>query len=111
MAKGFNGIPGNMQAIVKQAQRMQLELKKAQDEAEKFTGEGSSGGGMVKVVATGRNKIQSVIINKEVVNPSDVEMLQDLILAASNEALEKVQETVRVSLEKVTGGVNLPGMF
>ena len=109
--KGFGGVPGNMQALIKQAQKMQEELKKAQDQAESTVAEGSSGGGMVKVTANGKNQITAVMIEKEVVNPEDIEMLQDLIVAAVNEALVKVQEEVKSELAKVTGGMNIPGLF
>ncbi len=110
MAKGFGGMPGNMQALMKQAQEMQKQLLKAQENAETITDEGSSGGGMVRVVASGKNQLVSIEIEKDVVNPEDLEMLQDLILAASNEALRKVQEKVRSEVGKVTGGLNIPGL-
>lgn len=111
MGKGFSGMPGNMQAILKQAQKLQEQIKKTQQEAEQFTEDASSGGGMVKVVAGGKNRLVSIEINKEVVNPNDVEMLQDLILAACNEALQKVQTRVKSEMEKVTGGAPIPGMM
>ncbi len=111
MAKGFSGIPGNMQAVLKQAQKMQEDLVKAQEEAAQLSAEGSSGGGMVKVVASGNQRIKSITIDKEVVNPNDLEMLQDLVLAACNEALDRVQTDVKSKLDKVTGGLNLPGLF
>jgi len=111
MVKGFGGIPGNMQAVLKQAQKMQEELQKAQEEATSLTAEGSAGGGMVKAVANGENRIVSLQIDKQVVDPQDVDMLQDLIVAAVNEALAKVQETVQERLSKVTGGMNIPGLM
>lgn len=111
MAKGFSGVPGNMGAMLKQAQKMQENLLKAQEEAQNLVAEGSSGGGMVKVVATGSNRIKSIKIEKEVVNPDDIEMLQDLVLAACNDALERVQSEVKGKLEQVTGGMSLPGLF
>ena len=111
MSKGFPGIPGNMQALVKQAQKMQQDLAKAQEEAQSLTAEGSSGGGMVKVVVTGKMQIESITINPEVVNKDDIEMLQDLVKAATNDALTRVQESTRAAVGKVTGGMNLPGLF
>jgi DNA-binding YbaB/EbfC family protein len=111
MGKGFSGMPGNMQAILKQAQKLQEQMKKAQQEAETFTEDASSGGGMVKVVAGGKNRLMSIEIDKQVVNPNDIEMLQDLILAACNEALQKVQTRVKTEMEKVTGGAPIPGMM
>ena len=89
---------------------MQKQLLKAQEDAESITDEGTSGGGMVKVTASGKNQLVAVEIEKEVVDADDVEMLQDLILAASNEALRKVQERVKAEVGKVTGGLNIPGM-
>ena len=113
MAKGFSGIPGggNMQGLLKQAQKMQAELQKVQEQAGDLTAEGSAGGGVVKIVANGKNQILSVVIDKEVVNPNEIDMLQDLIKAASNEALEKAKNSLQAELSKVTGGVNLPGLF
>ncbi|MCB0352094.1 MAG: YbaB/EbfC family nucleoid-associated protein [Bdellovibrionales bacterium] len=110
MAKGFNGFPGNMQEMMKQAQKMQENLLKVQEEAQGLTAEGSSGGGMVTVVANGANQIVSMKIEKEVVDPSDIEMLQDLIVAASNEALKSAQEQVKKKMASVTGGLNIPGL-
>ena len=111
MTKGFGGIPGNMQGIMKQAQKMQAELQKIQEEAENYTAEGSAGGGMVKIVANGKNHIVSAAIEREVVNPEDIEMLQDLIVAAANDALQKVQENLKSKMAGLTGGLNIPGLF
>ena len=111
MGKGFGGIPGNMGALVKQAQKMQQDLARAQAEAEKFSAEGSAGGGVIKITANGKQEIESVLINKEVVNPDDVEMLQDLVKAAVNEALAKVRDHTKGTLGAVTGGLNIPGLF
>ena len=107
---GFGGMPGNMQAMMQQAQKMQQELQKVQEEAQNLTAEGSAGGGMVKVVATGGQQVESVTIDKEVVNPDDIEMLQDLIVAATNDAFNNVQEQVKEKMAKVTGGMNIPGL-
>ncbi|MCO6429272.1 MAG: YbaB/EbfC family nucleoid-associated protein [Deltaproteobacteria bacterium] len=111
MSKGFPGIPGNMQEMLKQAQKMQERLLKAQEEAANLTAEGSAGGGMVKAVANGKNQVTSLSIEREVVNPDDVDMLQDLVIAAVNEAFQKVQETVKSEMAKATGGMNIPGLF
>lgn len=110
MAKGFGGLPGNMQGLLKQAQKMQEQLLKAQEEAGNLTMEGSAGGGAVRVVANGKNKLLSVTIAREAVSPDDVEMLQDLVLAAANDALERVQEKMRGEMSKLTGGMNIPGL-
>ena len=111
MAKGFPGVPGGMQNLMKQAQKMQDDLARAHQDAENFTAEGSSGGGAVKVSVNGKYNLLSVQIQKDAVNPDDVEMLQDLVLAAANEALEKVKANLKNSLSKVTGGMSIPGLF
>ncbi|MBT8352031.1 MAG: YbaB/EbfC family nucleoid-associated protein [Deltaproteobacteria bacterium] len=98
---------GNM---MKQAQKLQSKMMKLQDELADRTVETSSGGGMVKVVSNGKQQIVSIEIEKEVVDPEDVEMLQDLILAAVNDALTKSQDMVSSEMSKLTGGLNIPGM-
>jgi len=110
MAKGFGGMPGNMQDMLKQAQKMQQDIAKMQEEAQSMTAEGSAGGGMVTAVANGKHQIESVAIDKEVVNPDDIEMLQDLVAAAANEALRNVQEQIQEKMSKITGGMSIPGM-
>ncbi|MGB5747812.1 MAG: YbaB/EbfC family nucleoid-associated protein, partial [Desulfobacterales bacterium] len=96
---------GNM---MKQAQQLQSKMMKLQEELADKTVESSSGGGMVKVIANGRQQILSIQIEKEVVDPDDVEMLQDLVLAAINDALAKAQEMVSSEMGKLTGGLNIP---
>ena len=98
---------GNM---MKQAQQLQSKMMKLQEELADRTVESSSGGGMVKVTANGRQQVLSIQIEKEVVDPDDVEMLQDLILAAINDALAKAQEMVSSEMGKLTGGLNIPGL-
>ena len=99
---------GNM---MKQAQKLQNKMMKLQEELSSRTIEASSGGGMVKVVANGKQQVVSIDIEKEVVDPEDVEMLQDLILAAMNDALAKSQEMVSSEMGKLTGGMNIPGLM
>lgn len=99
---------GNM---MKQAQKLQTRMLKLQEEMAERTVEVSAGGGMVKVVANGRQQIVSVQLEKEVVDPEDVEMLQDLILAAINDALAQSQEMVSTEMAKLTGGMNIPGLM
>jgi DNA-binding YbaB/EbfC family protein len=99
---------GNM---MKQAQKLQSKMMKLQDELAERTVETTSGGGMIKVVANGRQQIVSIAIEREVVDPEDVEMLQDLLQAAINDALNKSQEMVSKEMGKLTGGLNMPGMF
>jgi DNA-binding YbaB/EbfC family protein len=99
---------GNM---MKQAQKLQSKMLKLQEEMAEKTVETSSGGGMVKVIANGRQQILSIQLEKEVVDPEDVEMLQDLVLAAVNDALSKSQEMVSSEMSKLTGGLNIPGLM
>jgi len=96
--------------LMRQAQKMQEEMMKAQEEAKKKTVEATAGGGMVTVVANGAGQIVSIKIEKDVVDPEDIDMLQDLILAASNEALRRAQELVSDEMSKLTGGLQIPGM-
>lgn len=99
---------GNM---MKQAQKLQSKMLKMQEELAERTVESSAGGGMVKVVANGRQQVVSIELEKEVVDPEDIEMLQDLVLAAVNDALSKAQEMVASEMGKLTGGFNLPGFM
>ncbi len=96
--------------LMRQAQKLQEEMQKTQEEAKKKTAEATSGGGMVMVVASGAGELVSIKIEKDVVNPDDVEMLQDLIIAACNEALRRAQEMVNEEMSKLTGGLQLPGI-
>ncbi len=104
MAKGM----GN---LMKQAQQMQARMAKMQEEVGKRTVEASAGGGMVKVVANGRQEILDLVLEPEVVDPEDVEMLQDLILAAVNEALRQAQAMMTDEMSKLTGGLKIPGLM
>ncbi len=101
----------NMGKMMKQAQQLQNKMEKLQEEMATKTIEASAGGGMVKAVANGRQQIVSVSIEKEVVDPEDVEMLQDLIVAAINDALSQAQQMVNEEMNKLTGGMNIPGLM
>ncbi|MCX5800323.1 MAG: YbaB/EbfC family nucleoid-associated protein [Candidatus Eisenbacteria bacterium] len=101
----------NISSIMKQAQKLQEQIVKLQDELADKTVEASSGGGMVIVVANGKQEIVSIKINPEVVNKDDVEMLEDLILSAVNDAKRKAEELAKEELGKITGGMVPPGMF
>ncbi len=103
-------IPG-MGGLMKQAQKMQARILKIQEEMAEKTVEGTAGGGMVTVTANGRQEILSIKIEQEVVDPEDIEMLQDLVLAAVNEALKKAREMMAAEMQKITGGMNIPGLF
>ncbi|HHV37186.1 MAG TPA: YbaB/EbfC family nucleoid-associated protein [Candidatus Cloacimonetes bacterium] len=106
-------LPGgkNMNQLMKQAQKMQQEMMKSQQELEETVFEASSGGGMVTIEMNGSHEIVSVKIDPEVVDPDDVEMLEDLILAAFQEVHKKVSETTGELMGKLTGGMKIPGLF
>ena len=115
MAKGgFRGGPmgGGINAnVIKQAQKMQQDMLKMQEEMENQSYEATVGGGMVKAVVNGKHTVLSMEINPEAVDPDDVEMLQDLVVAAVNEAMRKAAEDQAASMSKLTGGLNLGGLF
>ncbi|MBF0487157.1 MAG: YbaB/EbfC family nucleoid-associated protein [Nitrospirae bacterium] len=96
--------------LMKEAQKLQERMMKMQEEAAQKTAEASSGGGMVTAVANGSGQLISITIDKEVANPDDLEMLQDLVVAACNEAIKRAQEQVHEEMSKVTGGLQIPGM-
>ena len=114
MAKGFNSRGmggmggGNMNNMIRQAQKMQQDMMKAQEELESKTYEAQAGGGVVSASVSGKKELLSVTIDPEAVDPDDVEMLQDLIVAAVNEALRKATEDAASQMSKLTGGLNLP---
>ena len=101
----------DMGKLLKQAQQMQAKMAQMQAELAEKSVEASAGGGMVKVVMNGRHEIVSVKIDPEVVDPQDVEMLEDLVAAAVTEAVNRVEEMVRDEMSSITGGLPLPGMF
>jgi len=111
MSKRGGGGFGQMQQLMKQAQAMQENMKKVQEETENRTVETESGGGQVKVVMTGKQVIKELTISKACVDPEDVEMLQDLVMDAVNKAVTESQAMVEKEMAKVTGGMNIPGMF
>ena len=98
----------NMQQIMRQAQKMQKKMEEAQEEAANQVVEASAGGGMVSVKVNGKQELLEISIEKDVVNPDDVEMLQDLIVAAVNEGMKQIMQD---KLQGITGGLNIPGMF
>ena len=102
---------GNMANMMKQAQAMQERLGKIQEEAETKTVEASAGGGMVTIMANGGMKITKITIDPEVLKSDDPEMLQDLLVAATNEALRKAKELMAEEVKGLTGGMGIPGMF
>ena len=114
MAKGgFRGMPGGMNqaAMMKQAQKMQQELLRMQEEQENKTYTAKAGGGMVAASVNGKHEIVSLEINPEAVDPDDVEMLQDMIIAAVNEAMRTADAEAASNMSRLTGGMNLGGLF
>ena len=107
----MRGGMNNMQGMMKQMQKMQKEMEKEQEKLKEEKIEGTAGGGMVTVVVSGHKVVLDVIVKEEVVDPDDVEMLQDLIVAATNEALNKADELSSDRLGKHTKGLNIPGMM
>ena len=101
----------NMQKMMKQMQKMQRDMEKMQAEAAEKTVEASAGGGAVTVTVSGNQEVKAVKINPDAVDLDDIEMLEDLIMAATNEALEKSKDMVAGELSKLTGGMNIPGLF
>lgn len=101
---------GGLGNIVRQAQKMQAQMQKVQEELANKTVEASSGGGMVKAVVNGKQELLSVKIEPEVINPSDAEMLQDLIIAAVNEAIKRSQAMMSEEMGKLTSGLGVPGL-
>ena len=106
---GFGG--GNMNNLMKQAQKLQRDMEQAQKELETKEFESSVGGGAVVVKVNGKKEVLDVTMKPEVVDPDDIEMLQDLVLSAVNEALRSVDEMQASQMSKVTGGMNIPGLF
>ena len=114
MAKGgFRGMPGGMNqaAMIKQAQKMQQEMMKLQEEMENKTFTAAAGGGMVTATVNGKHELQDLQINPEAVDPDDVEMLQDMVIAAVNEAMRAADADSANSMSRLTGGLNLGGLF
>ncbi len=114
MAKGgFRGMPGGMNqaAMMKQVQKMQQDMIRMQEELESKTYTASAGGGMVKAEVNGKNEVVSLEINPEAVDPDDVDMLQDMVIAAVNEALRSAETDKSNNMSRMTGGLNLGGLF
>ncbi|MBT9167681.1 MAG: Nucleoid-associated protein [Syntrophomonadaceae bacterium] len=99
---------GNMGNMMKQIQKMQKEMLKMQEELQQKTVAASSGGGMIRVEVSGKKELVSLTIDPEAIDPADLEMLQDMIMAAVNEGLRKVEEMMTAEMQKLTGGLNLP---
>ena len=112
MAKGrYPGMGGNMGGMMKQMQKMQKQMEKMQKQLEETEVEASVGGGAITAKANGKKELLSISIDESVVDPDDVEMLEDLVLAAVNEALRSAEEMMTKEMSKITGGMNIPGLF
>mgnify|MGYP000804190734 FL=1 len=113
MAKrgGFpGGMPGNMNNLMKQAQKMQRQMEEAQKELEEKEITAAAGGGAVEVTVSGKREITKVKLSEEVVDPDDIEMLEDMVAAAINATVKQVDETAEAEMGKLTGGLNIPGL-
>ena len=111
LPQGMGGGPQNMQAMIRQAQKMQDQMKQKQDELAEMEFKTTSGGGMVEVTITGKKELKAIALKPEVVDPEDIEMLQDLIVAAVNEAIRTVEDTTAAEMDKITSGLQIPGML
>lgn len=111
LPEGMGRGPGNMQSMLRQAQKMQEDMAKLQEELDTREYTARSGGGAVTAVVDGKHRLKTLEIQPEVVDPEDTEMLADLVIAAVNEAVRQAAETSETEMSKVTGGMNLPGMF
>ena len=111
LPQGFGGGPSNMQGVIKQAQKMQERMAELQAELDEREYDFTVGGGMITIKMNGKKEMQSIEIKPEVVDPDDIEMLQDLIVAGVNEATSSIEKTNNDEMSKVTGNLNIPGMF
>ena len=109
--KGMGGGPQNMQAMIRQAQKMQEDMAAKQEELDAREYEIKAGGGVVTVKINGKKEVLSIDLDPEIVDPDDVETLTDLLVAGVNEAIKRVENTNAAEMEKITGSMNLPGMF
>ena len=107
----MGGMGGNANNMIRQAQKMQQEMLKAQEEIEQAEFDASSGGGAVSVKMTGKKELTEINIKPEACDPDDIEMLQDLILTAVNDVIKKVDDANNAKMSKLTGGINIPGLF
>ena len=109
--KGMGGGPQNMNAMLRQAQKMQKEMEALQADLDEREYDVSAGGGVVNVKINGKKEILSIGIEPEIVDPDDIETLSDILVAAVNEAIKRVEDTNSAEMSKITGGMGMPGMF
>ena len=111
LPKGMGGGPQNMQAMIRQAQKMQEDMAAKQEELDAREYEIKAGGGAVVVKISGKKEVLSIDISPEIVDPDDIETLSDILVAGVNEAIKRVEETNSAEMEKITGSMNMPGLF
>ncbi len=111
LPQGMGGGPSNMQSMIRQAQKMQEQMTTLQEELDGREYDIAAGGGAVKIKMNGKKEVLSITLSPDIVDPDDIESLQDVLVAACNEAIRKVEETNAAEMGKVTGGMSLPGMF
>lgn len=111
LPQGYGGGPGNMNSMIREAQKMQANIQAVQEEINASEFSATAGGGMVEAVMTGDKKLKSLTIKPEVVDPEEIEMLEDLVISAVNEALNQIEKTTEEKMGDVTGGASLPGLF
>ena len=109
--KGYGGGPQNMQSMLKQAQKMQEDMAELQDDLDSREYEIKAGGGVVSITITGKKEVKNIEISPDIVDPDDIETLSDILVAAFNEAIKKVEDTNQQEMSKITGSLNIPGMF
>ena len=111
LPQGMGGGPQNMQAMLRQAQKMQEDMATLQEDLENREYEISAGGGMVKITINGKKVVKSIKLNEEIVDPDDIETLEDILIAGVNEAISRVETEASEEMSKITGPMNLPGLF
>lgn len=111
LPQGYGGGPQNMQSMIKQAQKMQEDMAVLQEQLDDKEYEIKAGGGVITVVITGKKVIKSISLDPEIVDPDDIETLSDILVAGINEAIKTVEDTNAKEMEKVTGNLNMPGLF
>ena len=111
LPQGMGGGPQNMNAMLKQAQKMQEDMNAMQAELEAKEYDVSAGGGMVKLTITGKKEVKNISISPEIVDPDDIETLEDILTAAVNEAIKRVEDSAAEEMSKITGNLNIPGLF
>ena len=111
LPQGMGGGPQNMNSMIRQAQKMQEDMAALQEDLENREYEVSAGGGMVKITINGKKEVKSIKLNEEIVDPDDIETLEDILIAGVNEAIKRVETDASEEMSKITGSMSLPGLF